>query len=376
MRPRPWQILLLVVVIALGLSLWQRQKQRPAPSSPPPQSTTASLTAPAAATTSLTWRVGTTQRYQLTTRRVLHMKGRGPEASSDDYPLAISARLTTTVLRADSLMVTLLARLDGLSLEFAGDPTAKAKLADALTRPLVLVYEPDGKLRSLRVHRDVDTVGRGFAKALFASLQFVRSSQPVASWQSQELDATGEYEASYERKTDGKQAIVHKQRGKYLSVRTAQGLLPVGQLGKVTGTLSLTFVLSEGDDEAARLAEVAGSESLVVDPGPDMPLVSSESTLQLVRDGSSTGKPADADLALIDSPDYTLSPLALMDATDSDRRGDEQRVQGKSFAELLQALRAIPPTDTGQERAELQMRLSSLFRLQTAAPKQAAQAIA
>ncbi|HND12561.1 MAG TPA: HEAT repeat domain-containing protein [Pseudomonadota bacterium] len=374
MRPRPWQILLFALVLALGFRLWQKNQQQPsdaasAPSSDPSPKATAAGTA-----SSPLWRVGSSQTYLLQTRRVLHMKGRGPDTQSDDYPLSVSATLSTLVLRADPLIVTQLARLSDLRIDLSGDADAKQKLQAALSHPIVLVYEPSGKLRALRCHRDVDTVGRGFAKALFASIQYVRSPEKSPLWQSQELDATGEYEASYKETPPGLR--VHKQRAKYLQARTAQGLMPIGQLGKVEGALSLDFVLDAGDDEAARIVSVEGRDNLVVDPGPDMPLVSSESTIKLVRSQSSTAEvPKDA-LALLDSPDYTLSPLALMDASDSDRRGDEQKVAGRSFADLLQALRDIPASDTGSQRAELQMQLSARFRLSPETPQKAAQAIA
>lgn len=374
MRPRPWQIVLLFVVIALGAKLWRAQVSTPPPPVTAPAPGQAPQAAPIQVGRPLTWRVGSSQTYRLQTRRVLHMKGRDPSAQSDDYPLSVSAILTTTVLRADPLVVTQAAQLSELALDLSGDADAKQKLTAALSRPLVLVYEPSGKLRALRCHREVDTVGRGFAKALFASLQFVRPGTDVATWQSQELDATGEYEAEYRRGPDATR--VHKQRGKYLQARTAQGLLPISQLGKVSGALALDFVLDPGDDEAARLLSVEGSDNLTVDPGPDMPLVSSESTLKLVRLQTGSAQVSGDLLALLDSPDYSPSPLALMDASDSDRRADEQKTAGASFADLLQALRSIPASDSGSQRAELQMRLSARFRLSPETPKQAAQAIA
>ena len=136
----------------------------------------------------------------------------------------------------------------------------------------MLVYEPSGKLRALRCHRDVDTVGRGFAKALFASIQYVRSPEKKAPCgKAKSWTPPASTEASYKETPPGLR--VHKQRAKYLQARTAQGLMPIGQLGKVEGALSLDFVLDAGDDEAARIVSVEGRDNLVVDPGPDMPLV-------------------------------------------------------------------------------------------------------
>jgi len=372
MRTRPWQILLLALVIVLALGLWQRRRQTPAS---PTQETVTAPTSQSEQPKSqrFVWKVGTTETYQLSTRRVVHMRSRGEPASDDSFALSVTAHYSTTVLRSDDFMVMLVGQFSDLKLELPGEPAARAKLLQDLGRPFVLLELPDGKLRSLRLHNRVDAVGRSFLKALLASLQFVRPGPGQRSWSSEELDATGEYEAKYQLDPDGKRC--HKSRSKYLQVRAAAGLMPVAQLGKVGGVLDVTYTLANGDDEAARLLGIEGRDTLDLDPGPQMPLVSSDSTLRLVRISSHTGTPQPLDLALLESPEYQLSPLALMDTTDTDRRADEQKVGGASFADLLQALRTLPATDNGSHRAELQTRLSSLFRVQPDAAKQAAQAI-
>lgn len=370
MRTRPWQLVLLAVVIVLALSLWQRRGQPPAP---PTNTVDRTSSSPDAPPPRFTWPIGTTQSYTLQTRRVVHMRGRGQPPSDETFPLTLSAHYTTTVLRADGMLVSLLTQLDGIKLEMPGEPAAQAKLVRDLARPFLQIQEPDGKLRSLRIHREVDTIGRGFLKALAASLQFVRSPNGDGTWQSEEMDATGEYTAQYRKEPDGKHC--QKSRVHYLHVRAAQGLMPVSQLGKVTGSLAVTFTLSDGDDEAGRLLAAEGRDLLDIDPGPDMPLVSSESTFSLKRIKTTTVEPGPIALALLESAEYTLSPLLQMDTTDSDRRSDEQRVHGASFDQLLGALRGLPTTDNGSQRAELQTRLSSLFRIQPETTKLASQTI-
>ncbi len=370
MRTRPWQLVLLAVVIVLALSLWQRRGQPP---NPPTATGDRMTSSPDAPPHRFAWQLGTTQTYTLQTRRVVHMRGRGQPPSDESFPLTLSAHYTTTVLRADGMLVSLLTQLDGIKLEMPGEPAAQAKLVRDLARPFLQIQEPDGKLRSLRIHREVDTIGRGFLKALAASLQFVRSPNGGSTWQSEEMDATGEYTAQYQKESDGTHC--QKSRVHYLQVRAAQGLVPVSQLGKVTGSLAVTFTLSDGDDEAGRLLAAEGRDLLDVDPGPDMPLVSSESTFSLKRIKTTTVEPGPIALALLESAEYTLSPLLQMDTTDSDRRSDEQRVHGASFDQLLGALRGLPTTDNGSQRAELQTRLSSLFRIQPETTKLASQTI-
>lgn len=370
MRTRPWQLVLLAVVIVLALSLWQRRGQPP---NPPTATGDRMTSSPDAPPRRFAWQLGTTQTYTLQTRRVVHMRGRGQPPSDETFPLTLSAHYTTTVLRADGMLVSLLTQLDGIKLEMPGEPAAQAKLMRDLARPFLQIQELDGKLRSLRIHREVDTIGRGFLKALAASLQFVRSPKGDDTWQSEEMDATGEYTAQYRKEPDGTRC--QKSRVHYLHVRAAQGLVPVSQLGKVTGSLAMTFTLSDGDDEAGRLLAAEGRDLLDIDPGPDMPLVSSESTFSLKRIKTTTVEPGPIALALLESAEYTLSPLLQMDTTDSDRRSDEQRVHGASFDQLLGALRGLPTTDNGSQRAELQTRLSSLFRIQPETTKLASQTI-
>ena len=92
MRTRPWQIVLLVVVIVLALSLWQRRSQHHgAPTESPVQTTSA----PDAAPPRLAWHLGSTQTYKLTTRRVIHMRGRGQPPTDETFPLTLSSNYTT-----------------------------------------------------------------------------------------------------------------------------------------------------------------------------------------------------------------------------------------------------------------------------------------
>ena len=119
MRTRPWQLVLLAVVIVLALSLWQRRGQPPIP----PTATSDRMTSsPDAPPPRFTWPLGTTQRYTLQTRRVVHMRGRGQPPSDESFPLTLSAHYTTTVLRADGMLVSLLTQLDGIKLEMPGEP--------------------------------------------------------------------------------------------------------------------------------------------------------------------------------------------------------------------------------------------------------------
>jgi HEAT repeat protein len=374
---RFWKWFLLVATVLAGVWLWRKEMARVRAPGP---SVVSSVEKPnvkpiqPSPTSRFFWLTGSAQTYELHVERRLKLTGRGSNAQSDSFQLTVDAAMFTKVLRSDGATVSLFGRLSEMRLSMDGDKNAQTELVQALDRPFLLICEPDGKLRALRFHRSVGTVPRGFVKALLASVQFVRSETQSATWRTQELDATGEYEALYERASDGK--TVGKKRERYLHARSAQGLLPVGQLGQVSGALTMSYVLGEGNDEAARLVSASGSDSVKIDPGPDLPLVSSDCSVRLTRKTVGVLEPLGDEMAMAASDEYALSAMASMDVSDSDRREDERKLKGASFSDLLRLLQGVSPTDDGSERAELQTRFSSLFRLQADAAEQAASAIA
>jgi HEAT repeat protein len=110
-----------------------------------------------------------------------------------------------------------------------------------------------------------------------------------------------------------------------------------------------------------------------------MPRVSSESrvSLRLLGGAQQADELVEQWLRLARGSEYESAPLGKSDEDpDSDRRSDEQLVQGARFEDLLAQLRRMPPGEDGQERANLLVRLSALMRLDPAAARRAQLAIA
>lgn len=366
---RPWALVALVLAIAVGVWRWSREASKPLVVSD--DAANRPETKPVVSQTSFHWTTGSTQTYRLSAKRTLQFSS--ADNKTDSFSLGIDGRLVTKVLRVDPATVVMLAQLSSLQFLMNGAADGRQSLVTATKAPFLLVSETDGKLRALRFSKQVDPVSRGFLKGLMASVQFVRNKTQAGQWQTQELDATGEFEALYALQSDGKS--VSKRRGKYLQARSVQGLMPIGQLGAVSGRLEVAYVLSDGDDEAARVASVEGLDELTVLPGPDMPRIRSWSSFSLLRQSGENLPVTESEQALLSTDEYALSPLALMDATENDGRDDEQQVKGAKFSDLLSLLVAVPASDDGSERAVLQTRLSALFRLHPDAAAEAGEAI-
>lgn len=386
--------ILLVAVLAtlLSVGLWLKRHalHPPAPSSSPPSSSTASGSGSAsspsasAASPTLRWDVGQQRAYTLRSERTVRFvakstskPGDAPSPSQDSYRMRIDGTWQITVVRADGFGVLLEALLSSPQVAM-GDGKATspqedtARLRALLSTPFFLQQSQTGQLRALRLPAGHTPFSRGLVKALVASLQYVRAADgpAAATWTTRELDATGEYEARYVRSADRRGC--DKSRLRYTQVAAAQGLLPVASLGRLGGALQVHFELSADEDEAARVVALSGSETLDVDPGPDMPQVSSQSqfSLRFLQATAIGDAEARAQRAL--GAEFEVVAMGQADPDpDSERRSDQQAVRGARYGELLAQLAALAKSDDGAQRAEILSRMAALVRLEPGTAQQA-----
>lgn len=379
-----------VVATLLCVGLWLKRHalpRRPSAASPP---AVGSAPSPPVehSVASRVWRVGEGRSYELhSDRRVVFAaqpaadpgrpRGAAEAGDRDQFRLAIVATLQLAVVQADAISLLVEAVLLDPRVEIgAMDRAATQRVAGLLAQPFYLQMAPSGQLRGLRLRSGHTAFTRGLLKALIANLQYVRTdAKEGATWTSREFDATGEYEARYERSADRRHC--RKERLRYTQVSTAQGLLPVSSLGKLQGKLQVQLELDPGADPAAELIGLRGEESLQVDPGPGMPQVSSEGRFSLRYVQSRAIADSDARAARALSGEYEVVAMAQTELDpESERRGDEQLARGASFSELLARIDALGATGDGAERAELLSRVAAVLRLQPTAATQAQQAIA
>lgn len=384
-------VALVVTLICVGLWL-QRHVLSPRPTAPSQglSAGPAGAISPVAQSSGAApprWPIGERRSYEL--RSVRHVTfvpqprdGATPLVAAtgarEQFRIAITATLGLAVVQADALAVRVEAVLTAPQIEIgalAGEE--KRRLLELLATPSYLQLSPTGQLRGLRLLRGHSAFSRGVLRALLSSLQYVRPEpQAVApsSWTSRELDATGEYEARYQRAADGRSC--RKERLRYLQVSTAQGLLKVSSLGRLHGGLQVQYELDPAADGLAQVQALRGEETLQIDPGPGMPQVQSEGSfaLRYLSSQPLTDAAARADRALGD--DYELIAMALAEQDpQSERRSDEQLLAGASFPDLLSQLSRLNATSDGAVRAELLSRLAALLRLQPEVAAQAQKAV-
>lgn len=370
LSPRQLFFVLQLAAAVVGVVVYLRYEHPPAPA--PPSAPTHPTAKDPVPRPGLKWSTGYLRTYELSMVRTVRFST--DSAPAEELKMELSGRWAMTVVQAHASGVLAEVQLDELKLDLGGDTSQLARLRKGLQTPFFLDMEPSGRLRSLRLVRGTDPIVRGFLKAMAASLQYTRGAG--SSWLTDEVDATGEYQARYQLSVDGTHC--DKGRVRYTRVAAVQGLLPIESVGAVSGELKAAFTLARTDDEAARVESLAASDRMAVDAGPGMPRVSSESRVSLRLLGGALQEDSTVEgwLRLAQGPEYEPTPLGTSDEDpDSGRRSDEQRVQGARFEDLLAQLRRLSPGGDEKERASLLVRLSALMRLDPAAARRAQLAI-
>lgn len=372
------------LLLAVGLFVQRRHQSAPPPapiSTPAPVQLQPATAVPAPA---FRWELGQRRTYSLFQQRTIHFR-QNPTAAEkrdtdgptqDSFRIAVRGSWIVTTVQSDAFGVLAEVELGAPTIELgtgAGAREQADRLTRALAAPFYLRLEPTGKLLSLRVPRGLGAFERGFLKALAATLQYVRGSG--ATWTSDELDATGEYRASYA--LSGDQRRCEKTRLRYTKVSAADGMIPVDNLGRVSGSLTMRYELLPGSDESARIEKAAGRESLDVDPGAGMPQVRSESEVALQLLATAPIGDVEARAARAAGADYEPVLLGEQERDpNSARRADQRTVNGMSFETLLSQLHGMPAGGDGARRAELLLQLAALTRLDAQTAKKAEAVIA
>lgn len=363
-----------ILCLLLCVALLLRRQQAHPPVAPDPAVASKgsdplpSAVPPASPPSARHWSIGTRRTYQLhSLRRIDLMAKSQPGAAAaptgeqaQRFEISVTGLWHETVLQVSPLSVTVEVQLANLLVKLDGNTLQARQLGEGLHLPFYVLLSNAGAVQALRLPSQLDPTSRGILKALVSGLQFVRGAGD--RWTAAELDTTGEYDAEYQASADRQQ--VTKRRQRYTRVSSAQGLMPVGAMGKLDGALQLTYVLAPGEDEATRIVSAVGTDALSVDPGAGMPQVRSVAELAFRFQDSTPVDDVAARLSRLDSDGYVLSALSQTDEDpDSARRSDEQVVQGARFDDLMQKLLALPATGSGADRAELLTRLSASLRL-------------
>jgi hypothetical protein len=193
------------------------------------------------------------------------------EAKNDQAVFTnVEGNLEATVLEAngDGALVAFVLRDPEVQVVFNGELAmvqAEAIQAD-LSRTLLAVVDRQGKIRSVHLDANVNSLSHTFVRALLAATQVVLPSEPAQSaWQTREGDPNGEFAARYKFDTSvtsepsivtfSKERMEYLQRPRQHSIRR----LDVESIAKPGGNLTVRFDLVNG-----RVESVAGTEATTI----------------------------------------------------------------------------------------------------------------
>jgi HEAT repeat protein len=198
----------------------------------------------------------------------------------------------------------------------------------------------------------------GIRQLLVSALQVALRSG--STWQAQERDATGSYEAEYTLRPDG---ALSKRKLRYSSLQALQtaGKGDVLELmPKVLESQSLLRVTSRG------VLESITSNERVASGGGQMMPIESVSALTLKSDAKQLLSAAEVTAVSAKlAGAQRVAPEALLRRSTNDGQFDEARIDGRTLDQVLAGLRALPPSG-GEEKTGREEARGDLFAALTA----------
>ncbi len=301
------------------------------------------------------WRSGDSFLYTVSTVRSASVGG--GSQTSQKVLARLEGSLALTVTGQDPSGVEVRAELR--SPRYDVTPAAEEGARASLVKPFYFTALKSGEMTAFYFAKDAPSEVRILLKGLTTALQLVAPPGSGSAWRSTEQDVSGEYEAAYRLTGAG----VHKAKEKYLRSRGQTGLIPLP-------TDSVYAVKSAIDFEVDMTGwprTVVEDESLDVTINGVHIAATSKTTAKLVSIESHP------ELAIAKNPsDFDSDALGHGAATAlAKRQADQGLVGGKTFT----GLRAELVSPDVHVRNRTQARMSALFRLDPAAPREAEEAI-
>ncbi|MCY1046234.1 HEAT repeat domain-containing protein [Corallococcus sp. bb12-1] len=246
------------------------------------------------------------------------------------------------------------------------DADSRPRMLAALQAPFYVTLNRQGAALSVHFERELGPVEQNLLRSLVSATQFVSPSPSPATWETQELDTTGQYVARY-RAGPGERAY-SKQKERYLRLASPQGLQPLGASLRITVSSETTVALgAEGWPQ-----DIDGSERMATAADSGMPPVQGEGRLVLKR---TSVRSVPMLIGALDARRAQLvrSSLATQVFARADPKEELRKlVGGAKLSDLLKELRAVPRDGKsgGPETARLMNRMRALFQLE---PESAAQ---
>jgi HEAT repeat protein len=308
------------------------------------------------------WPIGARHRYSIEA----HLEfGSSPSGDGPAMAATWTGTLDAVVLDRSAEVTEVGYAIEKPSFKVRGGGVTRAVplVEQSLATNFNASYDARGRLRDVRLPAGVGEDTQPLLRGLLASMQFTAPEGSATEWSSRELDAAGEYAATY-RKLDplGRYS---RRKERYLRIVGPTGLTTQGANAQVVSGASAVFTMgSDGRLAALELSENGGVRV-------DSKTVQFDSHVRLrvqLLERSQASRELIAARARLEAPSTApwLAPTQVSRSQDSDR----ERVKGADLKQLLDELDRLAPS-AQQERAALQGRLSSLFRVEPRAVDEA-----
>ena len=251
------------------------------------------------------------------------------------------------------------------------DDATRAALVTQLREPFYVSFSPAGAALQIHMAPGLSPAVRRLLRSLVASMQVVLPPDARDQWVAQELDATGNLEASY-RRIEGS-GTLEKSRSRYVALLTPEGLLPPGEDPKVTPSGTAQIVL----DRALWIETLSGSEQVEITAASGDGMMRGEARVALRRitQGKSTELVGTflAARGRLESEDLARPRLVEEPAEARLKR----MLDGATFATLMAELRNLPDDQDarGRRTAKLVEKLTALLLLDPSAAPLVAQQV-
>lgn len=380
-----WMGLFVAVVLLATTGFWWSSRQPIAVSpgqqtgieSPVPAPRVAAPV-PAAPSWRRVWRVGQQYVHELKFEQRITLKQEAAARPSSKEALptlrsVLEADLSATVVEraGDRIFVQYHLRPRAFAFESDGrdalDERSRATMLAALQLPFYVHFNTQGAAVAVHMERGVDLISQNLLRSVVASLQVVTPPEQLEQWPSQELDTTGQFEASYQQLAGARE--FEKKKLRYRMMTTPEGLKPLGGSAHITASGGTRLVL----DGELWTESLTGEDRVEVNPGKDLPVAVGESKFSLrLREKHTVPMLAGAYTA--NRSRLYASELAVQTVVPQDPKAQLRRtLAGGTLASLTSDLRALRKKDSehgGPETAVVMERLQALFLLDPASAAQ------
>ncbi|NVJ16652.1 HEAT repeat domain-containing protein [Myxococcus sp. AM010] len=381
--PKRHQALSLAVLLVVGLSAawWWSQPEAAIPTpAPGPSRAPVALQAPpprsgpepvrASEDGRRAWVPGSEYRYSLDVTQRVAFKQTQPQGDAPpSMRFHLQGEWRVGIVSASDARVDARVSLlpESVSVDIEGhdalSPEQRELLIGSLSLPFFVTMERTGAARLVHMETGTDVLAQGLLRSVVAATQFVVQGVPGAGWQSEEHDATGQYNAAYRRAEEPLR--FSKSKLAYTHVATAQGLQPLAK-DKLRIDVRTDSQFQLGADLWPE--SLVASEQFEVDAGDGMPRASHELRLRLLLLARSRDTTLPGALAAL-RDGLTTIPLASIQGHAQDPQAHHRQILGgRRFEDMLEDLRALPKDAQARDDARtLAMeRLRALFVLEPA----------